>query len=95
VDGVGDRPAARRLRQALLGAGYTSIEIDGVAPEQGQSETQIIAQNADVAGAQAVASALGLGKVVVAATGNLRADFTIVMGKDWVGRETAPQAQTP
>lgn len=95
VDGVGDRVAARRLRQTLLGAGYTSIAIEGVAPEQGQSETQIIAQNADVAGAQAVATALGLGKVVVAATGNLRADFTIVMGKDWVSRETAPQAQTP
>lgn len=95
VDGVGDRPAARRLRQTLLGAGYTSIAIDGVAPEQGQPETQIIAQNADVAGAQAVASALGLGKVVVAATGSLRADFTIVMGKDWVSREAAPQAQTP
>jgi LCP family protein required for cell wall assembly len=95
LDGVGDRPAVRRLRQALVTAGYATVELDGAAPEQGQRETQIIATNADVAGARAVADALGLGKVVVAATGNLRSDFTIVMGRDWTTREAAPQATTP
>jgi hypothetical protein len=89
MDGVGDLPAMHRLRRTLQTAGYASIELDGPAAQQGQPETQIIAQNADVEGARAVASALGLGKVVVAATGDIRADYTIVMGRDWAARQQA------
>lgn len=95
LDGVGDRPAMRRMREALTTAGYASVELDGAAPQQDQPETQIIAQNADVEGARAVATALGLGKVVVAATGDIRADYTIVMGRDWATRLNAPQAAKP
>jgi LCP family protein required for cell wall assembly len=95
MDGVGDAAALSRLRRALASSGYTAIELDGKAPEQGQAETQIIAQNADVEGARAVAQALGLGKVVVAATGDIRADYTIVMGRDWAERPEPPQAARP
>ena len=88
-DGVGSRQSARLLRTTLGQAGYTQVDYDGLSPEQGQSETQIIAQSADIAGAQALADALGVGKVVVAATGNIYADFTVVMGQDWLDRLAA------
>jgi LCP family protein required for cell wall assembly len=91
-DGVGDRQSMRRMRKLLAGTGYGAVELDGLAPEQGQAETQIIAQKADVAGAKALADALGVGKVVVAATGNIYTDFTVVIGRDWLDREAAPAA---
>ena len=82
-DGVGDRGGTRAVRSVVAQAGYGAVDLDGLAPQLGLAETQIIAQNADIAGAQALATALGCGKVVVAATGNIYADYTIVVGKDW------------
>jgi LCP family protein required for cell wall assembly len=87
-DGVGDRQAARTLRTAITEAGYASADNDGYASELNQAETQIIAQNADVAGARQLSEKLGVGKVVVAATGNIYTDFTVVMGKDWLAHQT-------
>ncbi|MEB3328334.1 MAG: LCP family protein [Candidatus Sericytochromatia bacterium] len=86
-DGVGDRAAVRTLRGHLRQLGYGGVELDGLAPQLGLDETQIIAQNADVAGAQRLAEELGVGKVVVAATGNIYADYTVVVGRDWVQRQ--------
>jgi LCP family protein required for cell wall assembly len=83
-DGVGDRAGRRKMRDMLTQAGYGAVELDGLAPEQGQAETQIIVQKADVAGARALAAQLGLGKVVVASTGNIYTDYTIVIGRDWL-----------
>ena len=88
-DGVGDRGGVRSLRSVVAQAGYGGVELDGLAPQLGQAETQIIAQTADIAGAQALATTLGLGKVVVAATGNIYADYTVVIGKDWQARQAA------
>ncbi|HEY9722526.1 MAG TPA: LCP family protein [Oscillatoriaceae cyanobacterium] len=85
-DGVGDYVASHALRRALVEAGYGEVAMDGYAAEMGQDQTEIIAQNADIAGAKALAQTLGVGKVVVAATGNIYTDFTVVVGKDWVGR---------
>lgn len=86
-DGVGDRGAVRSLRSRVRDLGYGRVELDGLAPQVGLEETQIIAQNADLAGAQKLAEELGVGKVVVAATGNIYADYTIVLGKDWLQRQ--------
>jgi LCP family protein required for cell wall assembly len=83
-DGVGDSRAAHALRHTLEAAGYGSVKLDGLSPELGQEKTTIIAQTADIAGANAIAQKLGLGKVVVAATGSIYSDFTVVMGKDWL-----------
>ena len=90
-DGVGDRQAVHALKAVMQAAGYQQIDLDGLAPELGQSETQVIAQNADIAGAKALAASLGVGRVVVAATGNIYNDFTVVLGKDWLTH----QAQRP
>lgn len=94
-DGVGDRLALRKLKKALAGAGYVWVEDAGRDARLGHETTQIIAQNADEAGAQELADALGVGEVVVAATGELSSDVTIVMGKDWLERAEAPQAAAP
>jgi hypothetical protein len=92
-DGVGDRSATRRMRKALREGGYGAVDLDGLAPEQNLAETQIIAQKADIAGARALAESLGVGKVVVAATGNIYSDYTIVMGRDWLDRPATAPAQ--
>lgn len=88
-DGVGDRAAVRSLRSRVRALGYGAVDLDGLAPQVGLDETQIIAQNADIAGAQKLADELGVGKVVVAATGNIYADYTIVLGRDWLQRQAA------
>jgi hypothetical protein len=92
-DGVGDYQAAHQLKRALTVAGYGEVAMDGMAPELGQAETQIIAQSADVAGAKAIAETLGVGKVVVAATGNIYTDFTVVVGRDWLDHATLRAAR--
>lgn len=93
-DGVGDRGGARSLRAVVAQAGYGGVEMDGLAAQLDQPETQIIAQTADLAGAQALANALGVGKVVVAATGNIYADYTVVVGRDWAARQSAGLPQS-
>ncbi|MDB5101556.1 MAG: cell envelope-related transcriptional attenuator [Cyanobacteria bacterium RYN_339] len=86
-DGVGDRSSVRNLKRVITEAGYGSVDVEGQAPDLGQAETEIIAQNADLAGARSLADRLGVGKVVVAATGSIYSDFTVVMGKDWLAHE--------
>lgn len=85
-DGVGDRRALGQLHRAVAGAGYGSVAVSGRMPDLGLGVTEIIAQQADEEGALALAGELGVGRVVVAATGDRESDFTIVMGRDWVER---------
>lgn len=94
-DGVGDRQALARLKKALAGAGYAWVEEAGRDARLGHEITQIIAQNADEAGAEELAAALGVGEVVVAVTGELSSDVTIVMGRDWLELVDPPQAAIP
>jgi hypothetical protein len=60
------------------------VELDGQADQMERDHTEIIAQTADNAGAQALQKALGVGQVTVASTGVLGTDFTVVMGRDWL-----------
>ena len=46
--------------------------------------TRIVAQNGDIASAQAIRDDLGFGEVLVESTGSLRSDITIQLGKDWL-----------
>jgi LCP family protein required for cell wall assembly len=85
-DGVGDRSGMRALKSQVASLGYGRIELDGLAPQLGLAETQVIAQNADLAGAKQLVESLGIGRVVVSATGNIHTDFTLAMGRDWLQR---------
>lgn len=49
------------------------------------SKTQIIAQKGNIEAAEAVKSALGLGQVQVASTGDLGSDVTVIVGTDLTG----------
>ncbi|WP_072160622.1 MULTISPECIES: LCP family protein [Planktothricoides] len=51
--------------------------------------TRIIAQNGDVASAQAIRDDLGFGEVVVESTGSLQSDITIQLGQDWLNVQAA------
>ncbi len=84
-DGIGNRQGVRALKSLVTRAGYGRVDVDGLAAQLGLEKTQIIAQNADVAGAEVLAATLGVGQVVVAATGNIYSDFTVVIGRDWKG----------
>jgi LCP family protein required for cell wall assembly len=86
LDGVGDRAALDTLRRALLKAGYAGVDMDGRADQMGRDHTEVIAQNADEAGARALANILGVGQVTVASTGVMGTDLTVIMGKDWITR---------
>ena len=46
--------------------------------------TRIVAQNGDLASAQAIRDELGFGEVVVESTGSLQSDITIQLGQDWL-----------
>lgn len=94
-DGVGDRSGVRALKSEVRTLGYGRVELDGLAPQLGLAETQVIAQSADLAGARRLADSLGVGRVVVAATGNIYTDFTVVIGRDWLQRLAARALSNP
>lgn len=81
-----DRPAAvRRLVDDLGEAGFGNVYLDQPWTEP-LSVTRIVAQQGDVASAEAIRDALGVGEVRIESTGSLRSDVTIQVGRDWVQR---------
>jgi hypothetical protein len=54
------------------------------------AKTQIIAQNGDRASAEKLRDSLGLGEVLVEATGELESDITVRIGKDWFETNNIP-----
>lgn len=82
-DSTGRDQAVDALVEALQDAGYSNIYIDRPWHEP-LTETHIVAQSGDVASANALQEALGLGEVRVESTGELESDLTIQLGKDWL-----------
>jgi LCP family protein required for cell wall assembly len=81
-DSTGASDAVDRLLSTLADAGYGNVYVDGSWSEP-LSETRIIAQQGDVASAEAIRQVLGLGEVRIESTGSLRSDVTIQLGQDW------------
>ena len=50
-------------------------------------ETEIIVQQGNLEAAKQLQEVLGLGKLVISATGDLNSDLTIRLGQDWLERE--------
>lgn len=84
--------AVQSLVNALDKAGYTNVEV-GKAWNEPLGVTRIIAQQGDIESAEAVRQALGVGEVRIESTGTLESDVTIQLGRDWLRKPTAHQAQ--
>ncbi|MNK49026.1 Biofilm regulatory protein A precursor [compost metagenome] len=65
----------------LEAAGYR-VKVDESRPLE--AETQIISQKGNPEGAQRLVETLGFGRVLVAGVGDLRTDYTIHLGADWL-----------
>lgn len=71
----------RETLAALEAAGYR-VRVDETRPLE--AETQVISQKGNPEGAQRLVETLGFGKVLVAGVGDLRSDYTIRLGADWL-----------
>ncbi|MBD2100925.1 LCP family protein [Leptolyngbya sp. FACHB-261] len=81
-DSTNSDAAVGETTRALAQAGYTNVfQTDPWA--ESLDHTEIIAQQGDLESAQALRDALGFGEVLTEATGNLRSDITVRLGKDW------------
>lgn len=85
-DSNGRSRPAERLVDQLYDAGYVNISLDADWPEP-LDTTRIVAQQGDVASAEAIQEVLGFGEVRVESTGNLDSDITIQVGRDWLDRD--------
>jgi len=62
--------------------GFANVYVVSDWPDQ-QRQTQIIVQKGNLEGAAVLRKVLGLGNLESAATGDLKSDLTIRVGKDW------------
>lgn len=85
----GDPTLGGQILDYLQDQGYVNVYVIEDLPEA-QSQTQIIAQNGDLAAAKLIETTLGLGQIIPASTGDLQSDVTIRVGDDWAAR---PQVQ--
>lgn len=81
-DSTGERGAVTALTEQLLKAGYQRLYRE-VPWHETLNQTVIIAQQGNVAAAQAVQTALGFGEIRVDSTGILNSDVTVRIGRDW------------
>jgi polyisoprenyl-teichoic acid--peptidoglycan teichoic acid transferase len=81
--------ATRRLIAKLKKAGYQNVNLDKDPKvlKENLDTTQVIAQQGELSSSQNVADALGIGKAEISTAGNLYAEITIKVGKDWVELE--------
>jgi hypothetical protein len=83
LDSTKDDAATDGFVNMLSQAGYQNVRI-GRPWTEPLTVTQIIAQNGNIKGAEAIRKSLGFGEVVVDSTGSLRSDVTIKLGQDWL-----------
>ncbi|MBF2098323.1 MAG: LCP family protein [Gloeomargaritaceae cyanobacterium C42_A2020_066] len=81
-DSTDNPEAVAAVTDHLLGAGYRRIYED-VPWKVTLRQTQIIAQQGNLAAAQQLQGILGFGAVRVESTGELYSDLTIQVGQDW------------
>ncbi|MBV9387562.1 MAG: LCP family protein [Chroococcidiopsidaceae cyanobacterium CP_BM_ER_R8_30] len=76
--------SSQSLSKYLRAQGFTNVYMGADWPDNRQRQTEIIVQKGNLSGAVAVQKVLGLGNIKVAATGDLKSDLTIRVGKDWL-----------
>jgi LCP family protein required for cell wall assembly len=78
----GNPDAPYQLREALAKLGFSNVYISSELIEP-QAQTEVIPQRGDLAAAENLQKALGLGNVQADSTGDLESDITIQVGQDW------------
>ncbi|MBV8882565.1 MAG: LCP family protein [Chroococcidiopsidaceae cyanobacterium CP_BM_RX_35] len=76
--------SSQSLSKYLKAQNFTNVYRGADWSDNRQRQTEIIVQKGNLAGAAAVQKVLGLGNIKVAATGDLKSDLTIRIGKDWI-----------
>ncbi|XGV96868.1 MAG: LCP family protein [Leptolyngbya sp. BL-A-14] len=74
--------AGNQLRRYLASRGFTNVYVSSDWADK-QKETQIVAQQGDLGGAETLKRLLGLGRVEADSTGDLESDLTVRLGDDW------------
>jgi LCP family protein required for cell wall assembly len=87
-DSTGRASAVEALMNALHEDGYQNVYVDQPWQEP-LSVTRIVAQQGDLASAESIRQALGVGEVRIESTGSLRSDITVQLGQDWL-QKTPP-----
>ncbi len=86
-----DRPQGiKAMTELLADRGYAQVlpaETNWTRPID---KTLIIAQSGNRAAADRVRQILGVGQVVLEATGDIESDVTVRIGKDWLAKSQAP-----
>jgi polyisoprenyl-teichoic acid--peptidoglycan teichoic acid transferase len=70
------------MASKLAQGGYSNV-VTSSDLRQPIPVTRIIAQQGDVAGAEALRKVLGIGEVRIESTGDLESDITVQIGQDW------------
>lgn len=82
-DSTGRPSATDSLMDQLYDNGFSNLFVQSDWSEP-LTETRIIAQKGDLAGARSIQEALGLGEVRVDSIGDIESDITIQLGRDWL-----------
>nr|WP_234991354.1 LCP family protein [Synechococcus sp. 7002] len=74
---------ARQVSEFLQTQGFTNIYLSSDYPDR-LEQTQVIAQQGNVSGANQLLANLGTGRVEASSIGEIESDFTIRVGQDWL-----------
>ena len=82
INNTGDLDAVREAMRILSKKDYAIVNVSSLK-RPGVSDSQVIAQSGDRAGAKKLADVLGIKDVEVSGTGDVQTDLTIVLCDDW------------
>ncbi|PZU94422.1 MAG: LytR family transcriptional regulator [Pseudanabaena sp.] len=89
-DSLPQPEGSRKATTVLSKSGYEQVFPAVERWAKPLAKTQIIAQNGDRDSAEKLRESLGLGEVLVEATGELESDITVRIGKDWFEANNIP-----
>ena len=82
INNTDDFESVRQIMKVLYKKEYAIVNVSA-QKKPGISNTQIIAQKGDKAGAEKLGELIGIKEVIVSGTGDTLTDFTIVVCNDW------------
>nr|WP_236612368.1 LytR C-terminal domain-containing protein [Picosynechococcus sp. NKBG15041c] len=80
---------ARQVSEYLQTQGFTNLYLANDHPER-LEQSQVIAQQGNISGANQLRALLGVGRIEASSTGEIESDFTILVGQDWLIRDQQP-----